>query len=134
MRNLALAAIFYASAKYGTYLILERRPEAAATVGLNGGDCVSDDLFEADGALMHFRKREINKQWNQIIGSRIMQLRESAGLTQHQLATLAKLSDKGTISRYESGQTIPSAHTLYRISRILNCSLDSFYEQIRLTE
>lgn len=77
----------------------------------------------------HWRKR--NETWNEIIGQQIMIRREECGLTQEQLAILVKLSDKGTISGYESGKRAPSAHTLFRISKALNCSMDFFYGPIR---
>lgn len=57
-------------------------------------------------------------------GSRLRQKRKAAGMTQQQLAARVGLNTYNAISQYEKGISDPSLLTLYRISKVLKCSLD----------
>jgi transcriptional regulator with XRE-family HTH domain len=69
-----------------------------------------------------FKKRP-NLETVKNIGQRILQLRESRGLTHGQLCALSRVS-RSYISRIESGQMTPSLATLERISEALGISLN----------
>lgn len=59
-----------------------------------------------------------------IIGSNVAKYRDSAGLTQAQLAEQVGVSS-AFISRVERGQKMMKVHTLYATARALNVSCDS---------
>lgn len=62
----------------------------------------------------------MNKKSFQIaIGKRIRQLREEKKISQAELAALCNF-EKSNMSRLESGNTNPTAFTLYTISQKLN--------------
>jgi transcriptional regulator with XRE-family HTH domain len=60
------------------------------------------------------------------LGQRIKQLREAAGLTQADLASLA-LKSVETISNFERGKTTPSIETLDVLAKHLDCSIADFF-------
>lgn len=78
---------------------------------------------------------EVNERqrWNQIVGLQICLRREDRGMTQMDLARAVGLAenDKGTISKYESGSHLPSAHMLFKLAKALSCSMDFFYGPIK---
>lgn len=59
-----------------------------------------------------------------IIGGNVAKYRDSAGLTQAQLAELVGISTS-FISRVERGQKMMKVHTLYAMARALNVSCDA---------
>ncbi|MGE5478141.1 MAG: helix-turn-helix domain-containing protein [Bacteroidales bacterium] len=65
---------------------------------------------------------EIGKQ----VGRRIKEIRESRGLTQAQLATLARKSIE-TISNFERGKVVTSLVTLERLARLLEVQVRDFF-------
>ena len=59
----------------------------------------------------------------------IRELRESANLTQEELAT--KLNLKRTaISMWETGEALPRTDKLPEIARILNCSIEDLFGEV----
>lgn len=58
------------------------------------------------------------------LGEKIKLLRTERGLNQTQLAKKLNLS-KSSISKYESGQKIPTLETLINIAALFNTSLDA---------
>ena len=60
------------------------------------------------------------------IGQRILQLRESRGMTQSQLQARSRVS-RSYLSRIESGQMTPSLGTLEKIGEALGVGLNRFF-------
>ncbi len=60
---------------------------------------------------------------NKIIGKNLLTLRKSKKLTQMELAEQFNYSDK-TISKWESGESLPSVEILYTIAKFYNVTLD----------
>jgi len=62
----------------------------------------------------------------QIIGARIKQAREAAGMTQQQLADELGVLAYGTqrVSQWESGRRVPKADALMRIARITGVTIE----------
>jgi len=58
-----------------------------------------------------------------LIGTRISELRKSKGLTQEKLAEMANVNLR-TIQRIESGETTPRGHTLSAICKALNINTE----------
>ncbi len=67
---------------------------------------------------------EENKDVSKIIGKNLLTLRKSRKLTQLELADKFNYSDK-SISKWETGESLPSIEVLYDLSRFYNVSLDS---------
>lgn len=65
---------------------------------------------------------EIGKQ----VGRRIKEIRESRGLTQAQLASLARKSIE-TISNFERGKVVTSLVTLEQLAKLLEVPLTDFF-------
>lgn len=65
------------------------------------------------------------------LGLRIKELREAAGLTQAELATLS-LKTVETISNFERGKTLPSVRTLVALAPHLDCSPADFFSKLSL--
>jgi transcriptional regulator with XRE-family HTH domain len=63
-----------------------------------------------------------------VVGTRIKELREGQGLTQAQLAELARKSVE-TISNFERGKTAPSLKTLADLAAVLGGDLAHFFGQ-----
>lgn len=61
--------------------------------------------------------------FDNIIGQRIRKLRESAGLTQIELAEIIYV-DSNMLSRYERGRHMPSIQTLVCIADYFEVTLD----------
>lgn len=64
--------------------------------------------------------RDINK----IIGNNLLKLRKNAKLTQLELAEKFNYSDK-SISKWESGESLPNIEVLYDLATFYNVTLDS---------
>lgn len=64
--------------------------------------------------------RDINK----IIGNNLLKLRKNAKLTQLELAEKFNYSDK-SISKWESGESLPNIEVLYDLAAFYNVTLDS---------
>lgn len=62
-------------------------------------------------------------QWMSNFGSNLKVMLRGYGMTQTELAKETGLTE-ATISRYISGQTMPSAASLFNIAYALDCSLD----------
>lgn len=62
------------------------------------------------------------------LGSRIMGLRKSAGLTLTQLAGVCDLSE-ATLSRIENGRSQVSAHNLFRLAQVLDVDIADFFRE-----
>ena len=67
-----------------------------------------------------------NRETVENIGQRILQLRESRGMTQSQLQARSRVS-RSYLSRIESGQMTPSLGTLEKISEALGVGLNRFF-------
>lgn len=63
----------------------------------------------------------------------IKELRKKCGLTQAQLATLLNVKQV-TVSYWENGESMPTAKKLPELARILQCSIDDLFENIRKEE
>ncbi len=61
---------------------------------------------------------------NKIIGKNLLILRKNAKLTQMELAERFNYSDK-TISKWESGESLPSIEILYELAKFYNTTLDA---------
>lgn len=76
----------------------------------------------------------MNKKSFQIaIGKRIRQLREEKKISQAELAALCNF-EKSNMSRLESGNTNPTAFTLYTISRKLSIDVKELLDFKNLPE
>lgn len=65
-----------------------------------------------------------NKDINKIIGKNLMTLRKDKKLTQVELAEIFNYSDK-SISKWETGESLPSVEVLYQLAKYYGTSLDS---------
>lgn len=59
---------------------------------------------------------------------RIKELRQSAGLTQAQLAFRLDLKSPSTVTMWESGDRKPPSTVLPRLAQVLGVSVDALYE------
>ena len=57
------------------------------------------------------------------IGDNIARYLNRAGMTQRMLADQVGITE-GSISKYISGERAPRAPVLYKISRVLNCTME----------
>jgi transcriptional regulator with XRE-family HTH domain len=60
------------------------------------------------------------------IGERIRAYREQHGLSQKQMAELCEI-DPSQLCKYEKGTDMPSAPTLARIAKVMQCQIDYLY-------
>lgn len=58
------------------------------------------------------------------IGNRIREARVRAGLSQPQLSRLAEVAN-ATVSRWETGKTVPTLNSLYRLAEALDVPVGS---------
>ncbi len=70
---------------------------------------------------------------NKIIGKNLMILRKNAKLTQMELADRFNYSDK-TISKWESGESLPSVEILYELAQFYSTSLDALTQENDIIE
>ena len=56
-------------------------------------------------------------------GKRLKSIRRKKGLTQKDLAALISVSDK-TISKWETGNSLPDIVSLKRMARVFDCTID----------
>ena len=66
----------------------------------------------------------IDKNINKIIGKNLMTLRKDKKLTQVELAEIFNYSDK-SISKWETGESLPSIEVLYELAKFYGTTLDS---------
>jgi transcriptional regulator with XRE-family HTH domain len=66
------------------------------------------------------------------LGQNICKLRVNARRTQYQLSEEAQM-DRSFLQRIEAGKSSPSAITLVRIRRALNCSWDDIFFGVNIT-
>ena len=59
---------------------------------------------------------------------RIKELRQSAGLTQAQLAFRLDLKSPSTVTMWETGDRKPPSTVLPRLAQVLGVSVDALYE------
>lgn len=77
---------------------------------------------------------EENKDVNKIIGRNLSVLRKSKKMTQMEMAEKFNYSDK-SISKWESGESLPSVEILYNIAKFYNVTLDDLVnENLSLTD
>lgn len=62
------------------------------------------------------------------IGPRIKQHRKAAGMNQTQLAAKCGCYQKD-VSRWESGERVPTVEALYRLSKALGARMEDFIEE-----
>lgn len=67
-------------------------------------------------------------KFNKLLGKRIKQIREKKGMSLKDFETKDGAIDRHALSRIETGQTTPSAYTLYKISHILEVDLRDLCE------
>ena len=67
------------------------------------------------------------------VGRRISAIRSERGLSQEELAEASGVA-RAQISRYESGQTMPSATNGVRLAKALDCPLDVLYALVPITK
>lgn len=60
--------------------------------------------------------------------NKIKELRKAQLLTQKQLAEKIGLTDEA-ICQYEKGQRIPNVYILYKISKVLNCTMEDLIDK-----
>ena len=53
----------------------------------------------------------------------IKELRIQKGFTQTEIAKKLKI-DKSTVSKWETGESLPRADKLFKLAKILNCTVD----------
>ena len=86
------------------------------------------EMFKGFSETVQERNDRVNEEFQRFFraefGRRLKQARKAAKLTQQQLAELVGLKTFNAIAQYERGISDPSLPTLYRISKILNCSAD----------
>lgn len=61
--------------------------------------------------------------WNKIFGKRLKQQMMSVGITQATLSRLTNIT-QSTVSKYCSGEVIPTAMNLVKIARVLKCDVN----------
>jgi transcriptional regulator with XRE-family HTH domain len=64
------------------------------------------------------------------LGERIRKLREKKGISVRDFETYDNSMDRHALSKIENGHTIPSAFTLYRISKVIGVSVSEFFKEI----
>lgn len=69
------------------------------------------------------------KELNDILADNLVRLRKQHNLTQLELATKLQYSDK-TVSKWETGEIIPSVENLMKICQIYNVSLDDMVKPL----
>lgn len=60
------------------------------------------------------------------MGNRIAELRAAAGVTQAGLAASLGV-DRTTVTKWETGQSMPRADMLPKVARLLGCSIERLY-------
>ena len=63
-----------------------------------------------------------------IVASKLIKLRQEAGMTQAELGEKLNYSDK-TVSKWERGESIPDAYVLTRLARIYNTTVDALLSE-----
>jgi ribosome-binding protein aMBF1 (putative translation factor) len=87
-------------------------------------DKFDDFVSEIESAATPEERRELEAARARFrIGSRLLQERLSAGLTQQQLASASGV-DQGDISRIERGESNPTTETLDALARPLGVALE----------
>lgn len=66
---------------------------------------------------------------NEVLSNNLTTLRKNAGFTQAELASKLDYSDK-TISKWETGEIIPSLENLIKLASLYNVSLDELVSKI----
>lgn len=61
---------------------------------------------------------------------RIKELRESASLTQEELASRLGMT-RTAVSMWETGDAMPRADKLPEIAKILNCGIEDLFKEVR---
>lgn len=68
-------------------------------------------------------------EFQALIGGRIKQIRESKNISQSELAMMCEF-EKSNMNRLESGNTNPTAYTLYKVAQCLEVSLSQITDVI----
>ncbi len=63
-----------------------------------------------------------------VVASRLIRLRQEAGMTQAELGEKLNYSDK-TVSKWERGESVPDAFVLLRLSEIYNTTVDALLRE-----
>ena len=85
-------------------------------------------LLHAEAFPRHFRGKETPIQpIPEMIGARLLDLRQGAQLSQERLADAAGLSTN-YISMIEKGQRLPSLEVLSRLARVLGVPVTAFFD------
>lgn len=59
---------------------------------------------------------------------KIRELRLKAGMTQEQLAKRLNLRTKSTVSKWETGESVPGTRLLINIAKILGCEINDLFD------
>lgn len=70
---------------------------------------------------------------NEIIGKNLAELRKEKGLTQREVAVKLDFSDK-SVSKWESGESMPSVDVLYKLGELYGVKLDYFVTETHTAE
>lgn len=63
-----------------------------------------------------------------IIGLNIKNLMEAYGYSQQELALEADIS-QSSLSQYINGERMPNAKVIYKITKVLDCTLDELFDE-----
>lgn len=61
------------------------------------------------------------------------ELRERSGLSQADMAKILAIKDKSTISKWETGSSMPRASTIKRLAEMLGVTSDEIIDSMSLT-
>lgn len=86
----------------------------------NGSRILYDDL---EGTMEHISENPTDAQWKRSFGRRLYRRIISQGLTQKELSEKSGLSII-TISQYVNGRTTPSFQNVFRLAKVLGCTVN----------
>lgn len=80
-----------------------------------------------DDSLREIRDTDIDTPSARSIGHNLQKLIQLSGMTQTEIASRIGVTN-AMMSRYTHGTSIPSGDKLYRIARLIGCSVDEFFD------
>ena len=93
------------------------------TDGEKSADCLQFVCAETAAMMEKAMTKEETQRACMRIGDNIDRYLKRAGMTQRMLAAYADVTEV-SISRYISGDRAPRATVLYKISKVLNCTME----------
>ena len=70
-------------------------------------------------------------KFNKQLGQRIKQIRTEKGVSLKSFEVREWALDRSDLSKIENGLMMPSAYTLYKISKVLDVDIRYFFDKIR---